>query len=557
MGVRVPPSAPLGQDDGVHQEDDPEDTALTGWAYVTEPRRATGTIIFIAAVALPVAHWWTVTGVPRWTLALASLVGLALFLALAVAVLRRVLVDTHHPLWRSVIVVSCTSAAVTAASWAGVATTSTPPVALLAVGSVAAAIGVSLIRHHEGLWGAWLIGAPATLLLVGGVWALVPGTPPLGELVWSTSDQTALANMTRLLLEFGFAPFYYMAGSSVVLAPAAFGVGAWNIPDAQVLANILNLLMLPSTVAVVVPVALGLCGRAVVGPGRRATTATTAAIGAVLLAYAILPPDFVLERNAELVPLRLSGLVFGPEIVGLLFVAVAVAVLADPSRPWSPVLVGSLTGLAAISTERNLLLVLPFALLLLTVPGQRARIARAGAVAVAVVLPQLLYFRLRYDSWIFPNRHQPWAEERADRAVSLYSENYDFPIEGRPLDTAYLSTNLPATLAGNWWLLGLLVLGVAIAWSLDPRRWRLWAFCLGVSTALVLLSAAFINIVVSWRYNFLVAPLAAVPALAAVSMTWSRVVVRSTELEEPRESDDDIVELAAEPVSRSTAAAGR
>jgi hypothetical protein len=125
-------------------------------------------------------------------------------------------------------------------------------------------------------------------------------------LVWERADQIALTAVARALLRGGAHTYHYLlalpAGLAMVIAASRLdGVAADG-------ANGLKLILLPVAVGVVLPTSFGLLGRTV-RRGRSAVVwATLLAI--TTAAYLAFPPDWVPERNPDLVPRLASGLVF-------------------------------------------------------------------------------------------------------------------------------------------------------------------------------------------------------------------------------------------------------
>jgi hypothetical protein len=377
-----------------------------------------------------------------------------------------------------------------------------------------------------------LVGIPATVGLLAGLILFTDVSTDIGNLVWEGSDQTSYTLLSRQLLRFQFQDFYFLVGVPALLSPVTFLLMGLSHADALTFANAVNVVVFPIQIGVFLPLSIGLLARAASPMSRKPGFWTAGLVGAVFLTYITFPPAFVPERNARLVPLRLVGGVLGPEILGLLFIAVAVAVLAMPLKQWDPVLVGSVLGVALISAERHWLLVAPFLILMFTLRSREHLPSKTMAVATAIAVPQFLYFRLAYGSWFFPNRTSVQLARIDERAVS-YQDRYDFPISGEALDISYLDTNLPQILVQNWWLYALLLAGVIGAFLIRPVQWRLWSYCISAALITLFMSAIWINIDVTWRYNWWIAPLSAVPFAAVINMSTRFLLGRRGRHESP------------------------
>jgi hypothetical protein len=246
----------------------------------------------------------------------------------------------------------------------------------------------------------------------------------------------------------------------------------------------------------------------------------------LVFAYALVVPPYVPDRHAGLVPRRLLGLVYGAEPLGYVALAGAMLVLARRDRPWNPVAVGLLTGLALTLHERFAPSAALFLVLLLVV--QRAhwrRAPAAAAAALAAFLPQLLYFRLVYGGWLFPNRDAQW-DNGGDGEQWLVTarERFGLPRAEHPsrISVDYLGVNGADMLATYWPALVALVLAVVVLLWRRPRQWPLWLFCVGHIVLTALISGMYINVVVTWRYIGVVLPAVAVLLVAAVWAATSR-----------------------------------
>jgi hypothetical protein len=96
-----------------------------------------------------------------------------------------------------------------------------------------------------------------------------------------------------------------------------------------------------------------------------------------------------------------------------------------------------------------------------------------------------------------------------------------------------LDTNLPQILVQNWWLYALLLAGVIGAFLIRPVQWRLWSYCISAALITLFMSAIWINIDVTWRYNWWIAPLSAVPFAAVINMSTRFLLGRRGRHESP------------------------
>jgi hypothetical protein len=415
---------------------------------------------------------------------------------------------------------------------------SSPTWLVLAGGLAAAAVVVAMTRWIREVW---LTGLPAVVVLVTVVVG-VADTSAWPDLVWERADQIALTETAFSLLAGDANRFHYLlalpAGLAAIITVSGFSGTAIDV------ANSLNLVLLPVTVGVIVPASFGLFGRSVVRGPSATVWATLLAIPTAL--YLAFPPDWVPERNAALVPLRLTGLVYAPEVLALLLAAIGAYVLAR--RTWSWTILGVTMGSIVAVHERHLLIAAPLVCLLFTLDRRCA--ARTSLVAAACLVPQLMYFRLVYGGWFFPNRSHVWDQRTASwarRASDRYDVGTDAPNR---LDLAYVSTNLPDVLAGTWWLWLPAAVGFVAALLLRRSDWRLWLFCGALTAVVVVSSAAYINLVVQWRYNFLAIPLMFLPGVAALAGSWAIGRRQRSPTEPPLE------ELAVSPELDDVDAAG-
>ncbi len=469
-------------------------------------------LTLVVAVAMLIARWWYVVGIPPLNIGIPVVVVIAGLVYLAIDVLRRVVFSDIVA--TSIILI--TVLASTIISWSGFIKQNPTSFTLTTVGLFFTVILITVIRHNATLWKSWKEGLIGAVILFIGLF-LLGITQPYGEWVWSSADQLHIAGTARSLLVFNFDLFHFQLGLPLLLAPFIMIANLWQVQDAHLLANLLNSMVLPVHIIIIVPLIIGLIVRTVADKYR---VLYGAVAGMGLLAYRLFPPAFVPSRNEAIVPLGFYGLIYSPEIIGLLFVAIAVRVLYRLS--WNPVVVGALAGITLWTSERHLLVVGPLLALLFTVPTKRMDALRTSVVAGLVMIPQLLYFRIFYKGWLFPNREYIW-ERHAERWVGAVENRYGFiPVElPERIDLAYLPTNLPQVLIGNWWWLTLFIGVIIAAFYILNRKWRLWVFCSIVVASHIILSTVYINIVVSWRYNFIVMPLV-IAVTIAVTATLSR-----------------------------------
>jgi hypothetical protein len=93
----------------------------------------------------------------------------------------------------------------------------------------------------------------------------------------------------------------------------------------------------------------------------------------------------------------------------LLLTAVGAYVLTR--RTWSWLVLGVTIGSILAVHERHLLIAVPLMGLLFTLDRRSA--LRTGLVAADFMVPQLVYFRLVYGGWLFPNRSHAWEKRTA------------------------------------------------------------------------------------------------------------------------------------------------
>lgn len=480
---------------------------MTPWTV----RLAAG-IILGCAVLLPLWRWAGLTGDTSTGLTIASAVGLMAFTTLVFVVVHWMFRSKSRPALRAATFVFLTWSAVTTMSLLVPAFESVSLVLLMS-GAVLAGLMLWPVTSHRTLGEFWREGIPASILLLVALVAAGMASAGVQSFIWDGADQIEYAAIARKLLSYDFGRFYFLLGVPATLAPAALMLEGGQYADRLQYANAMNQLMLIPQLAVALPLAIGCLARSASGRLARWRIVGALGIALVMQAYLLLPPSYVPERNASLVPLRLTGAVIGPDVIGLLFVAVAAWALVR--RTVNPVIVGVISGLTLMASERHVVLVVPLFLVLLTLPSERTKAFIASGLAAAVLLPQFLYFRLSYGSWVFPNRQAIQAQRVEDRITS-YADQYDFQISGEAFDWRYLPTNLERIVTENWWMWLLLLIGAVLAFRFRREAWRAWLYAVGVSTLLLVISSGWINIVVTWRYLWWTAPLTGLLLIAGI-----------------------------------------
>lgn len=506
------------------------------------PRAAVVTSAALATIALAglLDAWRRSTGRSAVGELVAAGVVIALVLALVLCMDRALFAPTPERSSLHLLGLGSTVAGLAALAWIGVATdVDVRVIRALAVGLCVARPligGVQSSQRPRRIW--WQLGGAVVLWNVALAAYLVvgPDLPPWGLLVWETSDQADFYEMSVSLLRGRFERFDYQLGMPALVAPASLltshGVDDPTLPTGRGLlagANLANTFLLPVFAIVVLPAFLWLVARAAChGIGVRARSVHVGvgmALTAVAVhAYLLRPPDYVAARNASLVPRRVLGLVFSMEPLGFVALAAGLVVLARRDRTWSPAVVGLLAGLTATLSERFIPTILLFVAVLFAVRAQRRLAIRAAAVGFLAFLPQLLYFRLVYGGWWFPNRAVQWGVLRPALWSQTATERFGLP-EGtipRRVSLDYVATNGTDMLDAHGAVIVLLAVSVAILLILHPRQWPLWLFCVGHIAVTGLLSAMYINIVVTWRYNTAALPAIALLVIAALAAVASR-----------------------------------
>lgn len=467
-----------------------------------------GCASLVLAVSCVVVIWRYSLGEPGWPETIAASASATALVVISSLVAAQLLCYSRHRLCRSVRLVAHCVVAMALLSLLRIDGQSVATLFVLGVGGAAAALWV--VNRHQGLRAAWQVGAPVTVALLLGVVLLTGVSTDIGGLVWAGSDQGELASTTRDLLEMNITASYFELGVPLLIMPAGFVVNAWEFVDRVALANSINVLLMPFHLFVVLPTCIGLLSRSIAPDARRLRTGVAALIALVLAAYLVFPPGFVPERNASLVPLRLMGAVFGPEVLGLVSISTAAVILSNPRRDWNPLLVGLVLGVAGISHERHLLLIAPFVGLMLTVREKRLETFKTIFYTGLIVVPQFAFWAIAHGSWWFPNRGSVWSSAWASERAEEFSGSFGQTIDGSAMSVDYLVTNLPIVIEGSMWLFFLFVVSLGAVAVMDPERWRLWSFCGAAGILSLLIACSWINVVATWRYLWCLAPLTAI-----------------------------------------------
>jgi hypothetical protein len=244
-------------------------------------------------------------------------------------------------------------------------------------------------------------GAAVLLWSVGAAiwWAIDPPPGGIEELIWTPSDAVAYVRIADQLAEGRFEEVPYLLGVPLLLQPVVWALGSDEPAQAAGRLNDINQALLVPTAVLVVPAVTTLVGRTLAtarGRSRDARSARgvvltgAAAATAVLVLYASAPPDFAHARTAEMAARRITGTVFGPESISLLFAAAVLYLVsrATTGRPWNPWVVGVAIGVAPLVREFNAALGLLTLVLLATIPGEVARTLRTAGVAALTSCPR-------------------------------------------------------------------------------------------------------------------------------------------------------------------------
>jgi hypothetical protein len=536
MSVEVSPAT---SGDVAEQPAAADGSAADGRTGRPDARVLVGTVaLWLVAVALLVDAWREVVDPDGAAVA---------FGALAVATVLALVWYLDHCLFRPdperiglyLVGLGTTTAAVAAVAWLGAHDVlEFPSMRLLAVGVCLARPLVGAVQTSLRPRATWwqLLGAIVVWNVVLAVYVTF-GTdlPSWGVLVWEGSDQGALIRQTHALVHGDFGTFTYQIGLSVLLAPGAVlaetAIGVpplretiGGAPNSVTHANLVNTLFVPIYAVVVMPAVIWGVAQAALRSVADRVTSARVAVGAVLTAvivvgYTWLPPDHVPARHADLVPRRLLGLVFSMEPLGMLALAGAMLLLARRDDAWHAVPAGVVAGYMAMLSERFIPTVLLFIGLLLLMKAHRRRALIVAAVAFLAFLPQLLYFRFAYGGWLFPNRETQWVSQDKAAAWSEHTQARFGLAEGAEpsrMSLDYLATNGADMVQGHWPMLILLTVSLGVLCWRRPRQWPLWSFCAGHIVIVGLMSAVYINIVVTWRYNGIVLPAVALLVVAAL-----------------------------------------
>jgi hypothetical protein len=375
-----------------------------------------------------------------------------------------------HPRRRQVVRLGlgATAAGLGAVAWLGAAGTIDVATARsLAVGLCLARPLLGAVQASQRPRSVWwqLLGAIAVwnagLVLYA---TLGPGLGPWDRLVWDTADQVSIYRYATLLVDGDFRPFAYLLGVPALVAPVTLVTGQAT-SDLAVGANLANTFFAPVQAVVVMPAFLWgaarvACRATGVRPAAARVGAGMVVAAGLVFAYALVVPPYVPDRHAGLVPRRLLGLVYGAEPLGYVALAGAMLVLARRDRPWNPVAVGLLTGLALTLHERFAPSAALFLVLLVVQRAHWRRAPAAAAAALAAFLPQLLYFRLVYAAGCSPT-----ATPNGTTAVTV-SSGWSPPASASACPGP---STRPASASTTW------VSTAPTCWPPTGRRW--WRWC--------------------------------------------------------------------------------
>jgi hypothetical protein len=413
-----------------------------------------------------------------------------------------------------------TAAALTTLTWGAIAALPPFPVHPLVLGAGLVLVHllwlVVLARPAPERLARTAAGGLALALLLVLLWPRAGAWPT--DLVWEAADQRQYV-LQGVGLTSGSLEERYPLGMALLLMPfVLLADAAITQPSSQTgllvglsETRLVNQVVMPVSllvVALMLDVTARLATRLVGASGARHFATALVLVTVVVAGYLLLPGEFVPERNAQLVPRRLLGLVFSYEpIVNLVLAGLGVALLPRerPVAAAAPVTVAGFAVLAIMLREP-------------TAASRRAGavIAAAGAGFLAVALGISAAARGSvsgrgdvYDGELL----RPLAEVRY---------GWDSPASPPQLSPAYLLTNLaeqsplPLVAVGA-------VLVAAVVVVLGRRQdWRPWAYLLAITLGSLAVHAMWVNIVVTFRYNFvLVVPMGASVAALGVTLASS------------------------------------
>lgn len=422
------------------------------------------------------------------------------------------------------------AAAATSLTWGSLA-------ALPLSGIAPLALGTGLVAVHLGWLALLTRPAPdrvlrtgaaviALGLLLAALWPQLGA--PLGELVWAGSDQRVYLRQSVALAS-GELVERYPPGMATLLLPfvllADLGVAPTDptgLPPDLAESRLLNLVMLPVSLvmtALMLDVIARLGTRLANRGGLRPFAISLAVVTAVVLAYLALPPDFVPARNVELVPRRLTGLVFSYEpMLNTVLAGLCLALLPRdrPAASRAPLVVAGLAVLAVSAREPVIALAGAFGLCLVSSRAGLPTAWRVAAGAAAFTGVLLGISAAGRGSGEVLGRGSVYDGELLREVAE---QRYDWTLQAPPpqLSPRYLLTNLGEQHPLPALVLGTLLLATLVAVVLQRGDWRPWAFLWAVAVVSLAVHGMWVNIVVSYRYNTVLAvPVAA--ALAYLSL---------------------------------------
>ncbi|MGO4706107.1 hypothetical protein AB4072_10100 [Microvirga sp. 2MCAF38] len=388
----------------------------------------------------------------------------------------------------------------------------------------------------------------------------------LVTLIWPGADQIFYAAESIKLLEGTSVGLQYAPGYSFFLIPYAgilrFVSPALTPETREGFANHLNMSLLCFHLVVLLPASFMLIARAVsnaLGGNKNATSLYTLLtplfVSACFVLYTLCVPAWMAERNSVLGFRRLLGLTFGPETLSLLLFAFLLAFAASNraiNRKQALVL-GSVTGLALLVSERNVAFVLPFLVVsLLLIPRSSWRsafetIAAFGVTGLAFVSAYPIYMKLVYGGFFVSARSVHW--EVQDKAVKWAKRIPDlYPsleLAAPPrMSALYVPENFSRLLQGYGVIL--LVFAAAISWQILSRhkdvsvrasRVNLGIVSLGTAAITLAVCLSYINPNVGFRYYACLIPVFAIMTMLSVSdLLTSKPLTRlGAMINQPRE----------------------
>jgi hypothetical protein len=370
--------------------------------------------------------------------------------------------------------------------------------------------------------------ATAAALIAWFWWFSAQAGDPLNprRLIWSGADQQRYFELTRDILAGRFRRTLYPPGTALVFAPMLLLIGGGK-------AQALNLALVPLLSAgcwTAIVYALTRAVESSVSDARRklARAVTPVALAALVVIYVARSYGGPLDNAYEVLrgSRRLFGLVFAPEPLQLLFVALSLGLVLRASREpgaFNPWFWGAFSGLMLAVAERSFFIVVPLFAVLATCRGNFVRTVFAGLGFSAVLLPLFAYFRLVYGAWLFPNRAQRWEtrSERFWRERALERYGWDEVASPPQYSFTYFPSNFPAMFGEYGWAL---VLALACTLFLLLRRRepsRAWLYACALLVLHFVLVLGYIGHTVSFRYFVIGVPALALLVSAALVELWA------------------------------------